>query len=88
MVPWFTFGMARVRMEQAVIGRGQLSDPGGRHFAPILNLRAGVESVGEHDFTCPGCDAILLRRVSPQVVHDLTFRCPACGTYCRVPERS
>lgn len=75
-------------MEPAAIGRGQLSHPSGRHFAPIVNLGRGIESIGEHDFACPGCNEILLRRVSFGAVDGITFRCPACGAYCRVPGSS
>ncbi|TAK67462.1 MAG: hypothetical protein EPO19_11055 [Betaproteobacteria bacterium] len=77
--------MARVRMEKAKIGRGQPSDPAGRHFAPIIDLRSNIESVGEHDFACPECDTILLRRVSAQAVYGIAFRCPTCKTFSRVP---
>lgn len=70
------------------MGRGQLSDPTGRHQSPVLRFAKPIESNGEHDFTCPGCDEILLRRVSAQAVHGITFRCPSCGAYSRVPSSS
>lgn len=61
-------------MEVATVGRGQLSDPAGRHFAPVLNLKSAIESVGEHDFTCPACDEILLRCVDIGALRE--FRVP------------
>ncbi len=73
-------------MQETLAGRNQLSDPAGCHFTPIVNLLSGIESIDEHDFACPGCDTILLRRVSTQAVHGITFRCPTRGTYCRTPE--
>jgi predicted RNA-binding Zn-ribbon protein involved in translation (DUF1610 family) len=41
---------------------------------------------GDTDYTCPGCDAIVISRIQLGQVDHLVFRCARCGTYGAVPK--
>jgi len=43
---------------------------------------------GDTDYTCPGCDAIVVSQIKPGQAGNLVFRCARCGTYGAVPKQA
>ena len=46
--------------------------------APLL------EREGDTDYACGACEAVLVRNAWHWEVHNLVFRCPACGAHNQV----
>lgn len=73
--------MARITLQAVDLRRRQVSTDLGVRYAPVLNLGKPAEGDGDCDFACPKCEATVLRRVNPDAVRAMTFKCPTCGAF-------
>jgi hypothetical protein len=58
---------------RAVKGASNKTVLEGRHL-PLL------VGGGETDYTCAGCQTVLMRKVDPAKVIERVLKCPTCGT--------